>query len=453
MVVTTGCDEFVLHCENLSAKPEIYKNDYGDRIYSQGMPLSIVIGYYGFGKTYGIGYYVACRAAQDDRGFFYINIRELHNVLGDMKFTPIFYLKDIISNLIKLYQINNNVSKANSSQPVVTTNVIEYYPHDLFKKLYEEFENVDVENVDDDTILSHLHRFINKIKNRKGESIMYLILDELERGVEALDHTVDNLCSAARKATDRKINLRIVLLIQEALLKDKNFCRETPGKGIATSLTLTGYNSDFYKQLLHCKYKLDYTDKVTKIAKILEKLPPRVIFYALSSISSAEDRNKVVDQLLGIIEKYVEKLIVKSPSTEEFKVIEVGFREVFNELNLQFRPVKRMDHTKVIKYQINVSQKEKVICLDMRTKRSSASDAKVSDCDVLIYGDDITTRINEMTVSLPFNYLRATLYYKGIKNSRPRNPLTVFEGMGDMYERLIRDFREELRKFLMESGK
>lgn len=129
-----------LECKVAGQQVEVYDNPYGREVYMNRLPLQIVLGYYGFGKTYGVGYYIACRARNEGKNYIYINLRELKSLiqssgLGETpyEFINIRSLYDVFKNLRFGVEISERVSHR-------AITAFDLYPRS--RRLAKDFSNV-----------------------------------------------------------------------------------------------------------------------------------------------------------------------------------------------------------------------------------------------------------------------------------------------------------------------
>lgn len=415
-----------LECKVAGQQVEVYDNPYGREVYMNRLPLQIVLGYYGFGKTYGVGYYIACRARNEGKNYIYINLRELKSLiqssgLGETpyEFINIRSLYDVFKNLRFGVEISERVSHR-------AITAFDLYPPalvDWLKTFPTSLDYNDREDEEDNNVISFLRRL---------ETTTFLILDEFEQGYESVSD-LGRFCRIAKRIEAEQIKLKIILLIQQAVIdsrRDRFWCgEERAGRGVAREIRLSGYERDFYKRILEQrKIRVERSDYLDA----LSLLPPRVVFNWLRDI----DNGSTLD-LTSLLGNTTEIFYIRQPNKDDLEYIKIGFRELVQAVECAERR-----HVIICSGQ---SRQEKRICLDTRLKAK-----ETEECQTIFKRDGEYLAIREkggqtMPIPLPFGVFLAALYHHAVsKNSHwlrgVKTP--IYEGLGEYYNQIIEEFKK-----------
>ncbi|ACB40046.1 hypothetical protein [Pyrobaculum neutrophilum] len=400
---------------------------------SPGVNLVFVTGYYGYGKTYGVGYYVICQALARGEPFLYVNVRDLGHVISklavDVEAGGAQGLEDLL--LILAQVARGDLLKRLADDRVVITNV------DL-----ENIASAVIANAGDP--VRHFVREFAKVSARKSA---YLILDEVESGIRDVKSFIERVCTTVRNeiydAGYR--NIKLILLLQEAVLVAHGAeprCSTIRGaEGITRAIKLRGYGSDVYLKYIKDRIGEGGADEreLKKIAELVSEFPPRVAFDVLRQYITYGELTYTAfkDFLSAIFKDTKESFLLELPKsgTEYFMVVGEVVNDLRNnKIEASFEEVK----SKVYRLWVSCErEKKKEVYMDLRayTKEERESDADVS---IFTNGEDlmIATKSSSPRPVMKFRHFLMA-YYPGESH---------IQGLGEMYNQFRLVFREALRR-------
>jgi hypothetical protein len=436
----------------------IFETETTKRVIWAPLALNVVTGYYGYGKTIGVGGYVICKAKNENNFYLYVNLRELKSAVRQLE-TESLSLRDVLKSfVVTLVDIKYpiNILMRNN---IFDTNIPEIQKR--LAKIVDEINNGEI------PLGSIISGFLPEILEKR----LYIIIDELEQVAPDLSGAFTNICNEAKQLdTALKDHIRIYLLLQEALvvqslpgfLEGKSPCESSPaGQGIATLVKLRGYTTEDYVKIMR-QIGIKGNDNVlNNIAKKLEKLPPRLVFSIFYDAKTADEVEDALNSLKGVAEelilhprnkkvkKSIENFLVelKKNLEEAAKVTIIETRELFgnvrrnvyvHELNFRIQcPTKKHE---------NMKENTVKLCIDFRENRYSNLEV-LSDCQIRIERDeDGNLLIDGKSLDMDFRLMLAA--YSGL---RPH-----IEGLMKLYEEVrmvtLRYLSNYLRSRLIRSS-
>jgi len=414
----------------------IFETETTKRVIRAPLALNIVTGYYGYGKTIGVGGYVICKAKGENNFYLYVNLREL---LGTVTLPQmdVLRLRDVVKAIITILVDKKYPIEILIRNNILDTNIPEI--QERFSKVINEINSMEV------PLASIISNFLPEISKKK----LYIIIDEFEQITSDLSGALTNICNEAKQLdTALKDHIRIYLLLQEAMvvqplpgfLEGKSPCESSPaGQGIATLVKLRGYTTEDYVKIMR-QIGIKGNDNVlNNIAKKLEKLPPRLVFSIFYDAKTADEVEDALNSLKGVAEELIlhprNKKVKKS--IENFLVeLKKNLEEAANvtiiETRELFGNVRRNVYVHELKFRIqcptkkheNMKENTVKLCIDFRENRYSNLEV-LSDCQIRIERDeDGNLLIDGKSLGIDFRLMLAA--YSGL---RPH-----IEGLMKLYE-------------------
>lgn len=419
----------------LNEGEEILETPEGKAAYiSPGAHLVFVTGYYGYGKTYGVGYYVICQAMKRNEAFLYVNIRDLGHVISklatDVEAGHAQGLEDLLLTLAQVAR--GDLLRQLMDDRVIITNV------DL-----ENIAGVVLANAEDP-----VRRFVSELTKVSDGRNVYLIFDEVESGIRDVKTFMERVCTTVRNeiydAGHR--NIKVILLLQEAVLVAHGAeprCGPTirGAEGITRAIRLRGYESDVYLKYIKDRIGEGKADEreLKRIAELVSKFPPRVAFDVLRQYITYGELtyNAFKSYLSAIFKDTKESFLLELPRSGNEYYMVVG--EVVNDLRnnkieASFEEVK----SRVYKLWVSCEkEKKKEIYMDLR---SHPKEKRVLDADVSIFADGenlmIATKSSSPRPVMNFRHFLMA-YYPGESH---------IQGLDEMYNQFRLMFRDALRR-------
>jgi hypothetical protein len=415
----------------------IFETETTKRIIRAPLALNIVTGYYGYGKTIGVGGYVICKAKNENNFYLYVNLRELKSAVTQLETEPLS-LRDVLKSIVVTL-----VDKKYPIETLVRNNIFDTNIPEIQEKLAKIVDEINNTEIPLGSIISG---FLPEILEKR----LYIIIDELEQVAPDLSGAFTNICNEAKQLdTALKDHIRIYLLLQEALvvqsipgfLEGKSPCESSSaGQGIVTYKKLRGYTAEDYVKIMRQIRIKDSDNVLKKVAKKLEKLPPRLVFSIFYDAKTADD----VEDALNSLKEVAEGLIlhprnkITRKSVENFldqlkKNLEKATNITITETKELLGNVKRNVYVHELKFQVrctkrpeNVKENTLKLCIDFRKNRSRKSNLEViSDCQIRIERDtDGNLMIDGGSLNIDFRLMLAA--YSGL---RPH-----MEGLKTLYE-------------------
>jgi hypothetical protein len=377
----------------------IFETETTKSIIRASFALNIVTGYYGYGKTIGVGGYVICKARNENNFYLYVNLRELKSTT-QLETEPLS-LRDVLKSVVVTL-----VDKKYPVEILVRNNIFDTNIPEIQERLAKIVDEINNREIPLGSIIS---KFLPEILEKR----LYIIIDELEQVAPDLSGAFTNICNEAKQLdTALKDRIRIYLLLQEAMvvqslpgfLEGKLPCESSSaGQGIATFKPLRGYTAKDYVKIMRQIGIKGNDEALKKIAKKLEKLPPRLvfsIFYDAKTVDDVEDAlNSLKDVAEGLIlyqrnkmtrksiENFLDRLKKNLEEATNITIIETKEllgdvrRNVYvHELKFQVRCTKRHENVKEITVKL---------CIDFRESRPRKSNLEVlGDCQIRIERDE-----------------------------------------------------------------
>ena len=435
----------------------IFETEVTKRVIRAPLALNIVTSYYGYGKTIGVGGYVICKAISENDFYLYVNLRELKGAVSGLEIEPLS-LRDVLKSIvITLIDIKYPIEILRTNNIFDTNIPIQ----ERVSKIINEINTMEV------PLASIIREFLPEISEKK----LYIIIDELEQVVPDLVGALTRICDEAKQLdTALKEHIKIYLLLQEALLvssfpeflEGRSPCELShAGQGVTTLAKLRGYTAEDYMKIMHKIGVESDDDMLKKIAKKLEKLPPRLVFSIFNGTKTVNELEDALNSLKKIAEglmlhprnKNVKKSInnflneLKKNLEEAANVTIVGARELL-------RDARRNVYVYELKFRIqctskkheNIKENTVKLCIDFRENRYSNLEV-LSDCQIRIERDeDGNLLIDGKSLDMDFRLMLAA--YSGL---RPH-----IEGLMKLYEEVrmvtLRYLSNYLRSRLLRSS-
>jgi hypothetical protein len=414
----------------------IFETETTKRIIRAALALNIVTGYYGYGKTIGIGGFVICKARNENNFYLYVNLRELKSTTQLV--TEPLSLRDVLKSIVVTLVDKKYPVEILIRNNIFDTNIPEI--QERLAKIVDEINNMEI------PLGSIISKFLPEILEKR----LYIIIDELEQVAPDLSGAFTNICNEAKQLdTALKDRIRIYLLLQEAMvvqslpgfLEGKSPCELSPaGQGVTTLEKLRGYTAEDYLRIMRQIGIKGSDDVLKKVAKKLEKLPPRLVFSIFYDAKTADDVEDALNSLKEVaeglilyprnkitrksIENFLDKLKKSLEEATNITIIETKEllgnvrRNVYvHELKFQVRCTKRHEDVKEITVKL---------CIDFRENRLRKSNLEViGDCQIRIERDDDgKLMIDGKPLDIDFRLMLAA--YSGL---RPH-----MEGLKTLYE-------------------
>ena len=414
----------------------VFETETTKRIIRAPLTLNIITGYYGYGKTIGVGGYVICKAKNENNFYLYVNLRELKSTT-QLEIEPLS-LRDVLKSIVVTLVDKKYPIEILIRNNIFDTNIPEI--QERLAKIVDEINNMEI------PLGSIISKFLPEISEKR----LYIIIDELEQVAPDLSGAFTNVCNEAKQLdTALKDRIRIYLLLQEAMvvqslpgfLEGKPLCESSSaGQGITSFKPLRGYTAEDYLRIMR-QIGIKGSDNVLKkVAKKLEKLPPRLVFSIFYDAKTADDVEDALNSLKEVaegvilyprnkitkksIENFLEKLKKNLEEATNITIIETKEllgnvrRNVYvHELKFQVRCTKRHE---------NIKETTVKLCIDFRESRSRKSNLEVmGDCQIRIERDeDGKLMIDGKPLDIDFRLMLAA--YSGL---RPH-----MEGLKTLYE-------------------
>jgi hypothetical protein len=436
----------------------IFETETTKRVIRAPLALNVVTGYYGYGKTIGVGGYVICKAKNENNLYLYVNSRELKGAVTQLETEPL-WLRDVLKSIVITL-----VDKKYPIEILIRNNIFDTNIPEIQERLSKIIDEINNREIPLGSIISEL---LPEILEKK----LYIIIDELEQVATDLSGAFTNICNEAKQLdTALKDHIRIYLLLQEALvvqslpgfLEGKSPCESSSaGQGIATLVKLRGYTTEDYVKIMR-QIGIKGNDNVlNNIAKKLEKLPPRLVFSIFYDAKTADEVEDALNSLKGVAEELIlhprNKKVKKS--IENFLVeLKKNLEEAANvtiiETRELFGNVRRNVYVHELKFRIqcptkkheNMKENTVKLCIDFRENRYSNLEV-LSDCQIRIERDeDGNLLIDGKSLDMDFRLMLAA--YSGL---RPH-----IEGLMKLYEEVrmvtLRYLSNYLRSRLLRSS-
>jgi len=399
--------------------------------------LNIVTGYYGYGKTIGVGGFVICKARNENNFYLYVNLRELKS--ATQLVTEPLSLRDVLKSIVVTLVDKKYPIEILIKNNIFDTNIPEI--QDRLARIVDEINNREI------PLGSVISKFLPEILEKK----LYMIIDELELVSPDLSGAFTNICDEAKQLdTALKDRIRIYLLLQEALvvrslpgfLEGKSPCESSSaGQGISTLKPLRGYTANDYVKIMRQIGIKGNNNILKKVAKMLQKLPPRLVFSIFYDAKTADDVEETLNSLKGIAEQLIlhprSKMLKKSIENfldELKKNLEEATNAIIIETKELFGNVRRNVYVHELKFQIRCPTKrhENIegimvkLCIDFRENRLRKNNLEVlSDCQIRIERDeDGNLMIDGKSLNIDYRLMLAA--YSGL---RPH-----MEGLKTLYQ-------------------
>jgi hypothetical protein len=414
----------------------IFETETTKRIIWAPLALNIVTGYYGYGKTIGVGGYVICKAKNENNFYLYVNLRELKSTT-QIEIEPLS-LRDVLKSIVVTLVDKKYPIEVLIRNNIFDTNIPKI--QERLAKIIDEISNTEI------PLGSIISRFLPEILGKR----LYVIVDELEQVAPDLSGAFTNICNEAKQLdTALKDRIRVYLLLQEALvvqslpgfLEGKSPCESSSaGQGVTTLKKLRGYTAEDYLKIMRQIGIKGSDDVLKKVAKKLEKLPPRLVFSIFYDAKTADDVEDALNSLKDVAEGLIlyPRNKITRKSIENFldrlkKNLEEATNITIMETKELLGDVRRNVYVHELKFQVrctkrheNVKEITVKLCIDFRESRSRKSNLEViGDCQIRIERDeDGKLMIDGKPLDIDFRLMLAA--YSGL---RPH-----MEGLKTLYE-------------------
>ncbi len=403
----------------------IFETETTRRVIRAPLALNIVTGFYGYGKTIGVGGYVICKAKSENSFYLYINLRELHGTVS-LSEMDVLRIRDVVKAIITALVEKKYPIEILIRNNILDTNIPEIQKR--FSKVIDEINNMEV------PLASIISKFLPEISNKK----LYIIIDEFEQITSDLSGALSRICDEAKQLdTALKDNIKIYLLLQEALLvssfpgllEGKSPCElSSAGQGVTSLVKLKGYTAEDYIKIINQIGIEGNGNVLRKIAKKLEKLPPRLVFSIFHGANTVSEIEDALNSLKGVAEElilYPRNKKVKRSIDNFLNELKKNLDEATNVTITGARDLRRDARSNVYVYELifrsqctakrRDTTKETTVklCIDFRENRHT--DLKVhSDCQILIERDeDGNLLINGRSLGIDFRLMLAA--YSGLR--------------------------------------
>jgi len=414
--------ETVKPCYALGTR--IFETEVTKRVIQAPLALNIVTSYYGYGKTIGVGGYVICKARSKNDFYLYVNLRELMGVASSLQIEPLS-IRDVLKSIvIILIDIKYPIEILRTNNIFDTNIPIQ----EKISKIINEINTVEV------PLASIIREFLPEISEKK----LYIIIDELEQVAPDLVGALTRICDEAKQLdTALKEHIKIYLLLQEALLvssfpgflEGKSPCEFShAGQGVSTLAKLRGYTANDYMKIMH-ELGIEGADNaLKKVAKKLEKLPPRLVFSIFNGTKTVDE----IEDALNSLKKVAEGLIlyprnknVKKSVNNFLNELKKNLEETANVTIIGARDLLRDARRNVYMYELkfriqctskkseNMKENTVILCIDFRENRYSDLEV-LSDCQIRIERDeDGNLLIDGKSLDMDFRLMLAA--YSGLR--------------------------------------
>jgi len=378
----------------------IFETETTKRIIWAALALNIVTGYYGYGKTIGVGGYVICKAKNENNFYLYVNLRELKSTT-QLETEPLS-LRDVLKSIVvtlvdKKYPVEKLIKNN-----IFDTNIPEI--QERLAKIVDEINNAEI------PLGSIISEFLPEILEKR----LYIIIDEFEQVAPDVSGAFTNICNEAKQLdTALKEHIRIYLLLQEALvvqslpgfLEGKSPCESSSaGQGITTLVKLRGYTAEDYVEIMRRIGIKGGDNMLKKVAKRLEKLPPRLVFSIFYDAKTADDVEDALNSLKGVAEKLI--LYPRNKKTKKsienfLDELKKNLEEATNATIIETKELLGNARSNVyvheLKFQMkcptkrqeNIREITVKLCIDFRENRLRNNNFEVlSDCQIRIERDE-----------------------------------------------------------------
>ena len=370
---------------------EIIETDIAQSVFYSPARLTFVVGYWGYGKTFGIGAYVICKAREKGQHYIYVNMRELRSrTTREIRAMSLF---DVFKAIYEV--LSDQQEELGELKNVLETNIA-----DLTKRMNSAKEHLEKDYEERGEMLQALVHVVRRLVD-PGKAL-YMVVDELEGAAPDIRSAVNTLCNETRTIYDQRLNFYLYVLMQRALVTSafpdgKPSCQpREAASGISQTVILSGYSlEDWRKVFAHYGIAGDLRGQ-SKFAQALTKLPPRLIFEILK-----KDQPTSVKELADVVAKTVrnrrEEIFIAQIKTSDMKKIadnlvrSLGISQV-SKHSAQAKEggaKLRGDGGKISKfytYVINCGRGKGItLCVDLRKRRLAKPEVK---CDVSVEVND-----------------------------------------------------------------
>ncbi|MEM0464923.1 MAG: hypothetical protein QXS00_07095 [Pyrobaculum sp.] len=370
---------------------EIIETDIAQSVFYSPARLTFVVGYWGYGKTFGIGAYVICKAREKGQHYIYVNMRELRSrTAREIRAMSLF---DIFKTIYEV--LSDQEAKVGELKNVLETNIA-----DLTKRMSSAKEYLEKDYEERGEMLQALVHVIRRLMD--PDKALYMVVDELEGVAPDIRSAANTLCNEARTVYDQRLNFYLYVLMQKALVTSafpdgKPSCQlREAASGISQTVILSGYSlEDWRKVFAHYGISGDLRGR-SKFAQALTKLPPRLIFEILK-----KDKPTSVKELADIVAKTVhnrrEEIFIAPIKHSDMKKIadnlvrSLGISQVAKQnTQTKERGAKLRGNggriSKFYTYVINCTRGKGItLCVDLRKRRLTKPEIK---CDVSVEVDE-----------------------------------------------------------------
>jgi hypothetical protein len=378
----------------------IFETETTKRVIRAPLALNIVTGYYGYGKTIGVGGYVICKAKSENDFYLYVNLRELKSAVSGLQIEPLS-LRDVLKSIvIALVDIKYPIHILIRNN-ILDTNIPEI--QERASKIINEINSMEV------PLASIIRNFLPEISEKR----LYIVIDELEQVVPDLVGALTRICDEAKQLdTALKEHIRIYLLLQEALLvssfpgflEGKSLCGSSHAGQVVTSLAkLRGYTAEDYVKIINQIGIEDNDDLLKKVAKKLEKLPPRLVFsvfHGAKTVSEIEDALNSLKEVAEELILYPRNKKVKRSIDYFLNELKKNLEETANVTIIGTRDLRRDARSNVYVYELifrlqcptkrreTTNETTVKLCIDFRENRRSGLEV-LNDCQIRIERDEV----------------------------------------------------------------
>jgi len=367
---------------------------FGTRIFETGLAkqittwsttMTFVISYYGYGKTYGVGGYVICKAQKEGNYYLYTNLREVKERVKTIDVTTLS-LYDVLKVIYQVFTESNVPLEELTRANILLTN-ISNLPQTL-RQLRDNVEDIPVDT------------FIQTILPEQNKRL-YIIIDELERVAADVKMAITKMCDEAKQLnTSLGGRVEVYVLLQEALLVERGLSGTTSlcepssaGRGVVKIRRLSGYSAEDYVNIMKELGIVGDEKNLRKVAEKLSKLPPRAVFGMFANVASVDEIEERIKTLNGLAEEFLVGRLggnIKDPLNRL-----ISYLNQLENFKINVIPVKIDARSKLFIYTLKVpcnKPREKSVdiklCIDLREERQKTKQKFVEDCKILAYMDE-----------------------------------------------------------------
>ncbi|MGC9106993.1 MAG: hypothetical protein ACP5IE_02215 [Infirmifilum sp.] len=386
----------------------IYETTVGKKVYAQMPRLYFVVGYYGYGKTFGVGAYIICKLREQGKKYIYIDINELVNTVGKPDL-QLLSLRDVIYYLHYVFNESGVPHERLHKEYKIDTN-IENLPNRL-----ELLTKIDYEN-------SNIVKIFDELFGEVSKEPLYIIIDQLEGVTTDLRRSIEETCTEIRQLHDAGKYVYLLLLMQRAkvvkeLRTSAPECpKDHPARGISNTYKLTGYKTEDYQKILRNLYDSD-EDVDKKLLEKLEILPPRIVF---ELINRSTDLSQLKENLESLLSDTREELYLKVPKNKELSIIVQNFLK-----SLKLGSYKKIPSkiNKLYIFKVKCNSKSITLCIDFRSRKTKSGEA---DCDIELANEGGILRLGSGEELVETGHFLATF----------SNRETILKGLEDLYSEI-----------------